>query len=173
MLALSIYLSTIYYHHLSSIFKCSFILRESEREREYMHARASGGSGRGREREKIPSRFHAVSTEPEVELDPMNREMVPWPEIKSWTPNRLTHPGTSKFAFLKYICLSSPVVFFFYFLLSTNYSFLLLWHHEVFKEANSFAISICTYQVRIHPAWLQTSFPFGHRGCFVSVPRAN
>ena len=44
-----------------------FILREKERE---------GGKGRDGWIEKIPSRLHAVSAEPDVGLDPTNREIM-------------------------------------------------------------------------------------------------
>ena len=46
-----------------------FILRERERE-------SGGGSEREGERERIPSRLHAVSTEPDVGLDPTNHEIT-------------------------------------------------------------------------------------------------
>ena len=50
---------------------------------------------RGRERgERIPSRLRAVSTEPNVGLDPTNREIVTWAEFKSQTLKWLSQPGT-------------------------------------------------------------------------------
>ena len=45
-----------------------FILRERERE--------WGGAGRERGRERVPSRLHAVSTEPDTGFQPTNREIV-------------------------------------------------------------------------------------------------
>ena len=50
--------------------------------------------GRSRCGERIPRRLYAVSVEPDVGLDPMNCELMTWPEIKSWMLNRLSHPGT-------------------------------------------------------------------------------
>ena len=48
--------------------------REKERERERTTMR--GGTQRERGRERIPSRLHAVSTEPNTGLDPMNHEIM-------------------------------------------------------------------------------------------------
>ena len=58
------------------------------------------GRGRERGRKRIPSRLHAVSAEPNVGLDPMNCEIMTWAEIKSQTPNKLSHPGTLGHKFL-------------------------------------------------------------------------
>ena len=44
-------------------------------------------------RERIPTRLHAVSAEPNVGLDPTNREIMAWAEIKSLMINWLSHPG--------------------------------------------------------------------------------
>ena len=53
--------------------------------------------GRGRQRgERIPSRLYAVSTEPDVGLDPTNYEIMIWVKIKSGTLNLLSHPGAPK-----------------------------------------------------------------------------
>ena len=49
----------------------------------------AGEGQRGRERESC-----TVSTEPAVGLDLTNREITTWAEIKSWTLNWLSHPGT-------------------------------------------------------------------------------
>ena len=46
-----------------------FILREKKRER-------AGEGQRERERERIPSRFHTVSTEPNVGLELTNPEIM-------------------------------------------------------------------------------------------------
>ena len=48
------------------------------------------------EREWIPSRFHAVSTEPDSGLDLGNHETMIWAKIKSQMPNQLSHPGTPR-----------------------------------------------------------------------------
>ena len=53
--------------------------RESERERE--------------RRERIPSRLHAVSTEPDMGLELMNREIMTRAENKSQMLSLLNHPG--------------------------------------------------------------------------------
>ena len=55
-----------------AFFKCLFILRERVREREeWDRSRESE-----RERERIPSRLHAVSTEPDMGLDLKNHEIM-------------------------------------------------------------------------------------------------
>ena len=59
--------------------------------------------GAEREGERIPSRLHTVSLEPDAGLKHINCEIVTPAEIKSWTPNRLTHPGTLLFTFLTFI----------------------------------------------------------------------
>ena len=46
-----------------------------------------------RERKRISSRPHAVSTEPNVGLDLMDREIMTWAEIKCQMLNQLSHPG--------------------------------------------------------------------------------
>ena len=51
-----------------------FILRERERERE--RARASEPGGADREGGRIPSRLCAVSTEPYMELEPTDCEIM-------------------------------------------------------------------------------------------------
>ena len=58
------------------------MLREGQRER----------------RERISNRLHAVSTELNVGLDLMNREIVTWDETKSLTLNRLSHLGAQALA---------------------------------------------------------------------------
>ena len=53
-----------------------------------------GGEGqreRERGRERIPSRLHAVRTEPNMELNPMILEIMTWATIKSQTLNWLSH----------------------------------------------------------------------------------
>ena len=51
------------------------------------------GRGRKRDRDRIPSRLCTVSTEPDVELELTNREIMTSAEIKSQMLNRLSHPG--------------------------------------------------------------------------------
>ena len=51
-----------------------FILSGRERERERESKHEGGGVERGKER--IPSRLHTFSTESEVGLEPMNREIM-------------------------------------------------------------------------------------------------
>ena len=49
---------------------------------------------RGRRRgERIPSRLHAVSTEPQAGLDPTKREIMVRVMIKNQMLNQLSHPG--------------------------------------------------------------------------------
>ena len=60
-----------------------------ERER----GKAWAGEGQ-RGRERIPSRLHAVSTDPDVGLESTNHEIMTWAEIKSQRLNWLSHPGT-------------------------------------------------------------------------------
>ena len=45
----------------------------------------------GRVRERIPG-----NVEPNVGLEPMNREIMTWAEMKSQTLNPLSHTGTPK-----------------------------------------------------------------------------
>ena len=54
-------------------------------------------SGGGAEREgdtesQAGSRCRAVSTEPDVGLEPMNREIMTWTKMESQTLNLLHHP---------------------------------------------------------------------------------
>ena len=57
-----------------SFFLFKFIYFESERQR--AQAGVGAESGGEREGETIPSRLHAVSTEPDSGPDPMNREIM-------------------------------------------------------------------------------------------------
>ena len=52
------------------------------------------GRGRERRRERIPSRLHAVNTQPNTGLSLINCEIMTWAKIKSQTLNRLNHPDT-------------------------------------------------------------------------------
>ena len=61
------------------------------------------------ERGRIPSRLCIVSTEPEVQLDPKNREIMISAEIKSGTFNRLSHPGAPILFIFKFPRTLSPV----------------------------------------------------------------
>ena len=67
-----------------------FILGEREREREWVSGAgmAAGEGGRGKQR--IPSRFCAVSAQPNSGLDLMNCEIMTWHETKSRTLNWAT-----------------------------------------------------------------------------------
>ena len=67
--------------------------REREREREG-ESMSGGGAEREEERERIPSRLHAVSTEPDARLKLTNSETVMGTEAKSQGFNQLSHPGT-------------------------------------------------------------------------------
>ena len=51
---------------------------------------------RERERETDPSRFHTVSTEPDVGFELKNCEIMTWAEIKSQTLHRLSHSGAPR-----------------------------------------------------------------------------
>ena len=51
-----------------------------------------GQKERGRDR--IPNSLHNVSTEPDMELELQNSEIVTWAEIGSWMLNQLSHPGS-------------------------------------------------------------------------------
>ena len=66
-------------------------MRERERERE--NIKRGGAERRGRQR--IPSRLHAVSTEPNVGLDPTNHEVMTGAETESQRLNRWSHPGAN------------------------------------------------------------------------------
>ena len=59
----------------------------------YLERMSRGRAERG-EKRRIPSRLHTISAEPDAGLEPMNREIVTWAEIKSQTLNWLSHPGT-------------------------------------------------------------------------------
>ena len=50
------------------------------------------GRGEEEEGERILSRLRAVSMEPNMELIPMNHEIMTWAEIKSLMLNWLSHP---------------------------------------------------------------------------------
>ena len=55
--------------------------------------RERGERQREKERERIPSRLLTVSAEPNTGLKLMNREIITWANIKSWSLNWLRHPG--------------------------------------------------------------------------------
>ena len=52
-----------------------------------------GEGQRERRRETIPSNLHAASTKPDMGLEVLNHEIMTSAKIKSWTLNRLSHPG--------------------------------------------------------------------------------
>ena len=62
-----------------------------------------------REGDRIPSRLRAVSTEPDAGLKPKNCEIMTCVEIKSWTLNRLSHPGAPKSQFRLLIMIGKKV----------------------------------------------------------------
>ena len=62
------------------------------------------GSRRGAERKgEKQCRFHIVSTEPDVGLEPMNHEIMTRAKIKNWMFNRLSHRGTPVIQFFRTI----------------------------------------------------------------------
>ena len=74
---------------LSFFFPCLFIYFERVRTHTHTHKRVRGREGW---RERIPSRLHAVSSEPKARLN-TNHEIMTWAKIKSQMLNRLSHPG--------------------------------------------------------------------------------
>ena len=62
------------------------------------------GKGRERRREKIPSRLHAVSTEPSSGLSPTNREIMTRAETQSQMLNQLSHQRAPLHVLLILIC---------------------------------------------------------------------
>ena len=70
-----------------------------------MHAHVSGGEAeRERGRRRIPSRLHAVSTEPDAHLKPTNGEIMTWAKTKHQVLNWLSHPGTPSLSFFLFLC---------------------------------------------------------------------
>ena len=69
--------------------------------------------GRGRERgeERGESQAGTINAEPNVGLDPTNREIMTGAEIKSYTLNRLSHPGTLKVKgiFKNHVCMETNI----------------------------------------------------------------
>ena len=65
---------------------------ESKSERKRTHV---GEGQRTRGRQKTPSRLRAVGTEPDVGLEPMNREITTRARTMSRKLNRLSHPSAS------------------------------------------------------------------------------
>ena len=76
--------STLWLNILVCFF-CNFCFVSILRQRE----RAQAG-----EEERLPSRLHAVTTEPDAGLELTNCETMTWAETKSQTFNQLSHPGT-------------------------------------------------------------------------------
>ena len=63
--------------------------------------------GEGQRGETIPSRFHSINTQPIVELELTNCEIMTWAKINSQTLNWLHHPGTHdlfSYVLLKFMC---------------------------------------------------------------------
>ena len=65
----------------------------------YLTERARVREGQ-RARMSIPSRLQTVSTEPNTGLQPTNREIMTWVEIKNQLLNWLSHPGTPPLNFV-------------------------------------------------------------------------
>ena len=65
-----------------------------ERERERVSMSGGGAEEEGDTEYEAASRLWAVSTEPDAGLELTNCEIMTWAEIKSQTPDRLSHPGT-------------------------------------------------------------------------------
>ena len=69
-----------------------------------------GQRERHRERQRIPSRLWVISAEPDtgLHLTSVIHEITTWADIKSWTLNQQSHPGTPRkffvfwFLFFKY-----------------------------------------------------------------------
>ena len=76
--------------HLAVPWTLFFISFNIYFERQRAHAQTGGAE---RRRERIPSKFHTVSTEPDMELNPTNHEIMIWTKIKSWMLNGWSHPG--------------------------------------------------------------------------------
>ena len=71
--------------HLVSQSRLLFFLLFILRERASGEGAESKRRARERERERIPSRLHTTRTEPDVELKPTNREIMPWTEVRRLT----------------------------------------------------------------------------------------
>ena len=97
-------LASCFLHISLTIIFLMLIYFEKERERESESTSLclhELGRGRGRGRERIPSRFHAVSAEPDTRLHLTNHEIMTWTEIRSQTFNLLERPGASTIISLK------------------------------------------------------------------------
>ena len=66
---------------------------ERERVRVHMHVNGGGAEREGDPESEVGSRLRAVSTKPDMGLEPTNCEIMTWAEIKSWVLNQLSHPG--------------------------------------------------------------------------------
>ena len=62
----------------------------------YFETEREWGRGRERRRERIPSKLHAVGTEPDAGLNLTNCEIMTSAESKSQMHNQLSHPGALK-----------------------------------------------------------------------------
>ena len=62
-----------------------------------MRKRESTSWAEEKEKNRIPSRFHAISTEPDVELELMNCEIAMRAQIMSQMLNQLCHAGAPRF----------------------------------------------------------------------------
>ena len=81
----------IIYYLVHTLFYLFFIFLSLfwERERESASQRRAEIQG-----DRIPSRFHAVNTEPEAGVKLTNREIMTWAKVKSAMLNLLIHPDT-------------------------------------------------------------------------------
>ena len=68
--------------------------------RERQSVSRGGAEREGGTESKAGSRVWAVVTEPDVGLEPTNREILTWAEIKSRMLNCLSHPGAPRVLFL-------------------------------------------------------------------------
>ena len=59
------------------------------------------------QRERIPSRLRTVSTEPDVGFELTNHEITTCAKTKSWTLNRLSHPG-APFKLIGFLAPGAP-----------------------------------------------------------------
>ena len=75
--------------HTPFFFKFIYLFWKRER------ARAGEGQTE-REGERISSRFHTVSTEPNMGLELTNHELMTWAEIKNQMSNEVSNPGAPR-----------------------------------------------------------------------------
>ena len=129
---------------LFSFFKNNLFLRERA------HTWAGEGQReRERERERIPSRFHTVSSEADVGLDPVNWSHELWDHDLSWNQEshaQLTEPARDEFWYM-YTTITT--------LKKQNISGLLGWLSQlgVWLELRSWASSSWVWNLRQALCW--------------------